>query len=101
VQSDWLFRMPSPYPAAAHAAGGGRAHLCELSYRAPASGGIRATCHALDVRVAFGTLTAARDFFDDSQPREAVEVSSQMRAGGSPRQPTATPAGYHSTRNSG
>jgi para-nitrobenzyl esterase len=80
VQSDWLFRMPSLHLAAAHAAGGGRAHLYELTYRAPASGGILGACHALDVPLVFGTLTAAPDFFGDTPPQVAVEVSSRMRA---------------------
>ena len=80
VQSDWLFRMPSLHLAAAHVAGGGRAHLYELTYRAPAAGGILGACHALDVPLVFGTLPAARDFFGDSPPQEAVGVSSRMRA---------------------
>jgi para-nitrobenzyl esterase len=80
VQSDWLFRMPSLHLAAAHAAGGGRAHLYELAYRSPASGGILGACHALDVPLVFGTLPAAPDFFGDSPPQEALEVSSRMRA---------------------
>jgi para-nitrobenzyl esterase len=80
VQSDWLFRMPSLHLAAAHAAGGGRAHLYELTYRAPAFGAILGACHALDVPLVFGTLTVARDFFGDSEPQEAVEVSRRMRA---------------------
>jgi para-nitrobenzyl esterase len=72
--------MPSLQLAAAHAAGGGQAYLYELTYRAPASGGILGACHALDVPLVFGTLPAARDFFGDSPPQEAVEVSSRMRA---------------------
>jgi para-nitrobenzyl esterase len=66
--------------AAAHAAGGGRAHLYELAYRAPASDGILGACHALDVPLVFGTLRAAPDVFGDSPPQEAAEVSSRMRA---------------------
>jgi para-nitrobenzyl esterase len=80
VQSDWLFRMPSLHLAAAHAAAGGRAHLYELTYPAPASDGILGACHALDVPLVFGTLPAAPDFFGQSAPQEAVEVSSRMRA---------------------
>ena len=80
VQSDWLFRMPSLHLAAAHVAGGGRAHLYEVTYRAPASGGILGACHALDVPLVFGTLTVARDVFGDPAPQQAVEVSSRMRA---------------------
>jgi para-nitrobenzyl esterase len=80
VQSDWLFRMPSLHLAAAHFAGGGEAHLYELTYPAPASDGMLGACHALDVPLVFGTLPAAPDFFGASPPQEAVEVSSRMRA---------------------
>lgn len=79
VQSDWLFRMPSLQLAAAQAAAGGRAHLYELTYRAPGSGGLLGACHALDVPLVFGTLTAAEDFLGDP-PEEALEVSSRMQA---------------------
>ncbi|MFI5795019.1 carboxylesterase/lipase family protein [Streptomyces sp. NPDC051677] len=54
VQSDWLFRMPSLHLAQAHAAGGGRAHLYELTWPAPANGGALGACHGLDVPLTFG-----------------------------------------------
>ncbi|MDF2265176.1 carboxylesterase family protein [Streptomyces coacervatus] len=54
VQSDWLFRMPSLHLAQAHAAGGGRAHLYELTWSAPANGGALGACHGLDVPLTFG-----------------------------------------------
>ncbi|WP_406192588.1 carboxylesterase family protein [Streptomyces sp. NBC_01017] len=54
VQSDWLFRMPSLHLAQAHAAGGGRAHLYELTWTAPANGGVLGACHGLDVPLTFG-----------------------------------------------
>jgi len=56
VQSDWLFRMPTLHLAEAHAAGGGRAHLYELTWSAPANGGALGACHGLDVPLAFGTF---------------------------------------------
>jgi para-nitrobenzyl esterase len=80
VQSDWLFRMPSLHLAAAHVAGGGQAYLYELTYPAPAAGGIFGACHGLDISPVFGTLTAAQDFFGDTPPEEAVEVSTGMRS---------------------
>ncbi|WP_425246227.1 carboxylesterase/lipase family protein [Streptomyces sp. NEAU-NA10] len=54
VQSDWLFRMPSLRLAEAHVAGGGRAHLYELTWPAPANGGALGACHGLDVPLTFG-----------------------------------------------
>jgi para-nitrobenzyl esterase len=54
VQSDWLFRMPSLHLAEAHVAGGGRAHLYELTFPAPANGGSLGACHGLDVPLTFG-----------------------------------------------
>jgi para-nitrobenzyl esterase len=54
VQSDWLFRMPSLRLAEAQVAGGGRAHVYELTWSAPANGGVLGACHALDVPLTFG-----------------------------------------------
>jgi para-nitrobenzyl esterase len=79
VQSDWLFRMPSLHLAAAQTAGGGHAYLYELTYPAPAAGGIFGACHGLDISLVFGTLTAAQVFFGDTPPEE-VEVSTGMRS---------------------
>jgi para-nitrobenzyl esterase len=56
VQSDWLFRMPSLRLAEAHVAGGGRAHLYDLTFSAPANGGALGACHGLDVPLAFGVF---------------------------------------------
>jgi para-nitrobenzyl esterase len=80
VQSDWLFRMPSLHLAAAQATGGGRVHLYELTYPAPAAGGLLGACHAMDVPLVFGTLATAPDLFGEDPPEEAVEVSARMRA---------------------
>jgi para-nitrobenzyl esterase len=54
VQSDWLFRMPSLHLAEAQVAGGGRAHVYELTWAAPANGGALGACHGLDVPLTFG-----------------------------------------------
>ena len=80
VQSDWLFRMPSLHLAAAQADGGGQAYLYELAYGAPAAGGILGACHALDISLVFGTLTAAESFLGDTPPEEAAAVSAGMRS---------------------
>ncbi|TMR13601.1 carboxylesterase family protein [Nonomuraea turkmeniaca] len=58
VQSDWLFRMPSLHLAEAQAAGGGRAHLYELTWPAPGMGGMLGACHGLDVPLTFGVFDA-------------------------------------------
>ncbi|MEU6355889.1 carboxylesterase family protein [Streptomyces sp. NPDC047072] len=56
VQSDWLFRMPSLRLADAQVAGGGRAHGYELTWPAPAHGGLLGACHGLDVPLTFGVF---------------------------------------------
>lgn len=54
VRSDWLFRMPSLHLAQAQVAGGGRAHVYELTWAAPVNGGAFGACHGLDVPLTFG-----------------------------------------------
>ncbi|KOG33975.1 carboxylesterase/lipase family protein [Streptomyces resistomycificus] len=80
VQTDWLFAMPSLHLAEAQLAGGGRAHVYELTWSAP---GPLGACHALDIPLLFGTFTA--DFgamlFPDGKPTaEAEALSSRFRA---------------------
>ncbi|MDT3439435.1 carboxylesterase family protein [Pseudofrankia sp. BMG5.37] len=58
VQSDWLFRMPALHLADAQTAAGGRAHLYELAWAAPGSGGALGACHGLDGPLVFGTFDA-------------------------------------------
>jgi para-nitrobenzyl esterase len=58
VNADWLFRMPTLHLAQAHAAAGGRTHLYELTWPAPAMGGVLGACHGLDVPLVFGNLTS-------------------------------------------
>ncbi len=81
VHSDWLFRMPSLRLAEAHAAGGGRAHLYELTWPAPGNGGALGACHALDVPLVFGNLVegSARTLIGDDTAA-AEQVSAAMRA---------------------
>ena len=57
VNGDWLFRMPSLQLAEAQVAGGGRAHVYELTWPAPGLGGTLGSCHGLDIPLVFGTLT--------------------------------------------
>ena len=54
VQSDWLFRMPVIHLAEAQVTAGGRAHVYELTWAAPANGGVLGACHGLDVPLPFG-----------------------------------------------
>ncbi|MGW2385429.1 carboxylesterase/lipase family protein [Streptomyces sp. NPDC001658] len=58
VQTDWLFGMPSVRLAEAQVAGGGRAHIYELTWPAPGAGGILGACHGLDIPLLFGTYEA-------------------------------------------
>ncbi|WP_405768130.1 carboxylesterase family protein [Streptomyces sp. NBC_00080] len=58
VQSDWLFHIPSLRLAEAQVAGGGRAHVYELTWPAPGAGGTLGACHGLDIPLLFGTYAA-------------------------------------------
>ncbi|MER7047303.1 carboxylesterase/lipase family protein [Streptomyces jumonjinensis] len=58
VTSDWLFRMPSLHLAEAHIAGGGRAHVYELTWTAPAMDGALGTPHGADLPLVFGRFDA-------------------------------------------
>ena len=58
VQTDWLFNMPSLRLAEAQLAGGGRAHLYELTWPAPGGTGGFGACHGLDIPLLFGTFEA-------------------------------------------
>ncbi|MFD8065153.1 carboxylesterase/lipase family protein [Streptomyces parvulus] len=83
VQTDWLFGMPSLHLAEAHLAGGGRAHVYELTWPAPAHGGALGACHALDVPLLFGTFAADLGalLFAGAQPSpEALALSSRFRS---------------------
>ncbi|MCZ4119983.1 carboxylesterase/lipase family protein [Streptomyces sp. H39-S7] len=82
VQSDWLFRMPSLHLAEAQIAGGGRAHVCELTWPAPGMGGVLGACHGLDVPLVFGNLDRGGPalLFGESPSAEAEELSARMRA---------------------
>ena len=75
VHSDWLFRMPSLHLAEAQVAGGGRAHLYELTWE-----GTLGACHGLDVPLVFGNLTSGQPAMLIGGNPEAEELSAQMRA---------------------
>ena len=68
VFSDWLFRMPTLHLAQAHAAGGGRTFLYELTY----SAGPLGACHGMDVPLVFGVVTELDQFLLGSESPEAV-----------------------------
>ncbi|MEV4432680.1 carboxylesterase family protein [Streptomyces sp. NPDC049585] len=82
VNSDRLFRMPSLHLATARAAGGGRAHLYELTWAAPGMGGAFGACHGLDVPLVFGNLGSglATMLIGDGACPAAEEVSASLRA---------------------
>ncbi|MDO0916618.1 carboxylesterase family protein [Streptomyces sp. DT2A-34] len=81
VQSDWLFRMPSLHLAEAQVAGGGRAHLYELTWAAPANGGALGACHALDIPLVFGTFGGlGGQLIGPAHLDEAAALSGLVRA---------------------
>ena len=81
VNADWLFRMPSLHLADAQIAGGGQAHLYELTWPAPGLGGGLGACHGLDVPLVFGNLTSGQPavLIGDPPSPAAEELSAQMR----------------------
>jgi para-nitrobenzyl esterase len=81
AHSDRMFRIPSLHLATAHTAGGGSSHLYELTWPAPAAGGVMGACHALDVPLVFGALDRglAPLLLGTPPPAEAVDVSAQMQ----------------------
>ena len=84
VQSDWLFRMPSLHLAQAQLAGGGSAHVYDLTWPAPTRNGLFGACHALDVPLTFGEIGpfAGPPFqlFDPEPSPEAEALSGWIRA---------------------
>uniref|UniRef100_A0AAU2JHX7 Carboxylic ester hydrolase n=1 Tax=Streptomyces sp. NBC_00049 TaxID=2903617 RepID=A0AAU2JHX7_9ACTN len=82
VTSDWLFRMPSLHLARAQTAGGGRAHVYELTWPAPGMGGALGACHGLDVPLVFGNLDRGQPavLIGEGPFPEAEELSARMRA---------------------
>ncbi|MFJ9319966.1 carboxylesterase/lipase family protein [Streptomyces globisporus] len=81
VYSDALFRMPSQKLAEANAAAGGSSYLFELSWVAPALGGILGACHSLDLPLAFGTLDSpvATQLIGEEPTPEAVALSRELQ----------------------
>ncbi|GAA4080027.1 carboxylesterase/lipase family protein [Streptomyces shaanxiensis] len=78
VQSDWLFRMPSLHLAEAQVAGGGRAHLYELTWPAPANGGLLGACHGLDVPLTFGRYDGLGALLIGPEPTSETEALSAL-----------------------
>jgi para-nitrobenzyl esterase len=82
VQTDWLFGLPSLRLAEAQGAGGGRAHMYELTWPTPGAGGVLGACHGLDVPLLFGTFEADLGrllFAGSGVPAEAEELSARFR----------------------
>ncbi|NJP51387.1 carboxylesterase family protein [Streptomyces sp. SBST2-5] len=83
VQTDWVFAMPTLKLAEAQLAGGGRAHLYELTWPAPGLDGALGACHGLDIPLLFGTFEADLGMlmFAGERPGEdARALSSRFRA---------------------
>ncbi|MFI9380792.1 carboxylesterase/lipase family protein [Kutzneria sp. NPDC052558] len=84
VQSDWTLRMPSLHLAEAAVAGGGRAHVFDLTFVAPADGGRLGACHGLDVPLTFGELDTYAgmpfDLFGSEPSAEAQALSAWIRS---------------------
>lgn len=82
VHSDWLFRMPSLHLAEAQIAAGGGAHVYELTWSAPAMGGIFGSCHGLDVPLVFGNLDRGQPamLLGEAPSPQATDLSAWMRA---------------------
>lgn len=82
VQSDWRWRMPTLRLVEAQVAGGGRAHMYELTWPAPGSGGVFGACHMLDLPLLFGTFDAdfGPMFLGPQPPPEAAALGSRFRA---------------------
>ncbi|WP_436763540.1 carboxylesterase/lipase family protein [Streptosporangium sp. V21-05] len=81
VNADWLFRMPSLHLAEAQIAGGGRAHLYELTWSAPGMDGALGACHGLDVPLVFGNLGSGGPamLIGDPPFPAAEELSARIR----------------------
>ncbi|WP_328502244.1 carboxylesterase family protein [Streptomyces sp. NBC_00457] len=76
VQSDWLFRMPSLHLVEAQVAGGGRAHMYDLTWSAPANGGALGACHGLDVPLTFGVYGGLGGMLTGPVPSPETEALS-------------------------
>ncbi|MFJ9562798.1 carboxylesterase/lipase family protein [Streptomyces fuscichromogenes] len=83
VQTDWLFNMPSLWLAEAQVAGGGRAHVYELTWAAPGAGGSLGACHGLDIPLVFGTYEADLGnllFMGSGVPDQARELTARFHS---------------------
>ncbi|PVE09918.1 carboxylesterase family protein [Streptomyces scopuliridis] len=81
VQSDWLFRMPALRLTEAQIAGGGRAHMYELTWQAPGNGGVIGAGHGLDGPLVFGTFDMRLGplLLGPAPTADAVELSTRLR----------------------
>ncbi|MFE7840410.1 hypothetical protein ACFU53_31465 [Streptomyces sp. NPDC057474] len=76
-----LPHKPSLHLVEAQVAGGGRAHLYELTWAAPANGGAMGACHALDIPLVFGTFGGlGGELIGPAHLDEAAALSGRVRA---------------------
>ncbi|HEX9337417.1 MAG TPA: carboxylesterase/lipase family protein, partial [Pseudonocardiaceae bacterium] len=66
----------------AQVAGGGRAHMYELTWSAPGMGGVLGACHGLDLPLLFDTAQADLGpmLLGPEPPAEAFELGARFRA---------------------
>ena len=74
VNSDWAFRMPTLHLAEAQTAGGGRAHVYELTWPAPGMGGSSGPATASTCRSSSATWTARTAAHARRGPGQLVDV---------------------------
>jgi len=77
VHSDWQYRMPVLHLANAQVAGGGRVHMYELTWPAPAGAGVLGACHSLEVPLLFGTPNQM--LLGDKPPPHAEALGTRLR----------------------
>jgi para-nitrobenzyl esterase len=81
VRSDRLFRMPSLHLAEAQVAGGGRAHVYELTWAGSAYGDALGACHGLDLPLLFGASGTASGplLLGPAAPPETEALGTRLR----------------------
>lgn len=102
MYGDALFRMPSFWLAEAHTAVGGRSHVYDFAWTAPAFGGALGACHTIDIPATLGNTEGPLATFllgGHRAPESLTRLSEQLRSSwisfattGDPGWPQFTPA---------